>query len=103
MTLHSISITHVNGIQSKTFSLNILPNRPSLLYAPNGFGKSSLAIAFDSLNNNRLLLHEDHLHKGDEANRPILSLDYGRPDGSITTLVANDTSNTVKDEFDYFV
>ena len=103
MTLVSLNITHVKGIQSKSFNLGILPNRPSLLYAPNGFGKSSIAIAFDSLNNNRILLDDDHLHKGNRLNRPEISITYERPDRSVVNLLANDSRNTIKNEFDYFV
>ena len=103
MTLQLIRIVHVKGIQDKTFSLNIIPNKPSLLYAPNGFGKSSLAIAFNSLNNNRLNLDNDNLFEGNDANRPSLEVQYQRPDLTIANLVANDTSNTIKDEFDCFV
>lgn len=42
-----IEIKNIKGIQHRRFELDILPNKPSLLVAPNGFGKSSLAIAFN--------------------------------------------------------
>ena len=46
--LNSISIHAIKGIQNKTFNLDLYPNKPSILVAPNGFGKSSFAIAFNS-------------------------------------------------------
>ncbi len=103
MTLQTIRVVHVKGIQNKSFTLNIIPNRPSLLYAPNGFGKSSLAIAFDSLQSNRLNLHGDNVYKNDEALRPILAIRYEKPDNTVVDLQADDAGNTIKNEFDCFV
>ena len=64
--LNSISITNIKGIgASKTFELDLFPNKPSLLVAPNGFGKSSFACAFNSMNGNRIDLAEKNYHNGD--------------------------------------
>jgi len=57
MTLKKITIEHVKGISNRNFELNILANKPSLLVAPNGFGKSSFATAFNSLQTNKLSVH----------------------------------------------
>ncbi|WP_316816626.1 hypothetical protein [Pedobacter nyackensis] len=103
MTLRTIRIANVKGIADRTFSLNIIPNKPSLLYAPNGFGKSSFAIAFDSLTGPRLSLHKDHYHKGTDANLPSLSIDYQKTDGTVANLLADSTTNTIKTEIDCFV
>lgn len=103
MTLRAIRITHIKGIQNKTFNLNIIPNKPSLLYAPNGFGKSSLAIAFESLKTKKIELHNDNLYKNDDANRPRLELTVEKGDGAILTVVADDTTNTISTEFDCYV
>jgi len=43
--LKVIEIENIKGISHKRFQLDILPNKPSLLVAPNGFGKSSIAVA----------------------------------------------------------
>jgi len=61
--LKVIEIEHIKGIQHKRFVLDISPNRPSLLVAPNGFGKSSLATAFNSMNNRRIVLKGDFFIK----------------------------------------
>lgn len=103
MTLQSIQIVNVKGIQNKTFTLNIIPNKPSLLYAPNGFGKSSFAIAFDSLTGPRLALHKDNNFRGDDTNLPSLEILYEKHDGTVVNLTADNNSNTIKTELDYFV
>ncbi|WP_461789440.1 hypothetical protein [Pedobacter sp.] len=103
MTLQSIRIVNIKGIENRTFPLNIIPNKPSLLYAPNGFGKSSFAIAFDSISGPRLTLHKDHLHKGDDANVPSLNIEYVRPDNTIVSLTADTTANAIRAELDSFV
>lgn len=103
MTLETIRIVNIKGIADKTFPLKIIPNKPSLLYAPNGFGKSSLTIAFNSFNRNRIRLQADDYHENNEANRPRLELSVRRADHSQVTLICDDTSNTISPEFDVFV
>ncbi|MXV50106.1 hypothetical protein GS399_03920 [Pedobacter sp. HMF7647] len=101
--LKVIEIEHIKGIQRKRFALDILPNKPSLLVAPNGFGKSSFAAAFNSMNNRRINLNEDDLHAEDEALQPRIYIEYERPDLSTATLEATATTNTISSELDYFV
>lgn len=101
--LKVIEIEHIKGIQRKRFALDILPNKPSLLVAPNGFGKSSFAAAFNSMNNRRINLSEDDFHAEDEALQPRIYIEYERPDFSIATLEATATTNTISSELDYFV
>jgi ABC-type cobalamin/Fe3+-siderophores transport system ATPase subunit len=60
--LKVIEIENIKGISHKRFELDILPNKPSLLVAPNGFGKSSFAVAFNEMNNRRINLTEDNYH-----------------------------------------
>ena len=60
--LKVIEIENIKGISQRKFELNIIPNKPSILVAPNGFGKSLFATAFNSMNNSRIKLHDDDLH-----------------------------------------
>lgn len=101
--LRVIEIEHIKGIQQKRFELDIHPNKPSLLVAPNGFGKSSLATAFNSMNNRRIALDDEDYHAENAANAPRVYLEYTRPDGTLATLEATNATNTISSEIDYFV
>ncbi|MFA5455772.1 MAG: hypothetical protein WC272_10705 [Sulfurimonas sp.] len=102
--IKTICIENVKGYGTRQcFTLDIVPNKPSILVAPNGFGKSSLTAAFNCLNANRMLLHKDHYHQDNEANKPFLSIEYKKEDGTFETLTANDSSNQINSVFDIFV
>jgi hypothetical protein len=99
MNISTIEITNIKGIGNKVFSLDLVPNRPNILVAPNGFGKSSFAVAFDSLKSNKIELDEKNYFNKDTANRPKLSLTLSNG----VTLSADDNQNTITDLFDVFV
>jgi predicted ATP-binding protein involved in virulence len=60
MKIKSIAIENIKGIQSENFTLDLIPNKPNILVAPNGFGKSSFAIGFDALRTNKIELDDKH-------------------------------------------
>jgi hypothetical protein len=99
MNISTIEITNIKGIGNRLFKLDLVPNRPNILVAPNGFGKSSFAIGFDSLKSNKIELDDKHYFNKDAGNRPVLSLSFTNG----VTLVADDTQNTITDYFDVFV
>ena len=99
MKISTLEITNIKGIGHKSFQLDLVPNKPNILVAPNGFGKSSIAIGFDSLRSNKIELSEKNYHKKDDTNRPVLSLTLSNN----TTLTADDNQNTIKDQFDVVV
>lgn len=101
--IRAIEIENIKGIQLKRFALDIAHNKPSILVAPNGFGKSSLATAFNSMNNRRIYLDEDDLYAENIANLPRIQIEYERADGTVATLSADNANNTISDEIDYFV
>jgi hypothetical protein len=101
--LKVIEIENIKGISHKRFELDILPNKPSLLVAPNGFGKSSFAVAFNELNTRRINLTEDNYHLENDALLPRIYIEYERPDLTIATLEATATTNTISSELGYFV
>jgi len=103
MTIKKIQITNIKGIEAKSFELDILANRPSLLVAPNGFGKSSFAAAFLSLLQNKISVHEDHQHKSDADLEPKLNIEYEDADGHIHSLEADGGKNEIKEHFSWFV
>lgn len=62
------------GIPGKTINLNLSATKINLCIAPNGFGKSSLATAFESLNRNKLDVTEDNKHYAHKADNSILKV-----------------------------
>jgi len=102
MKINKIKIVNIKGISNHTFQLDLNPYKPNILVAPNGYGKSSFAIAFDSLHKNKIALDAKHYHQDDTDNRPIISMLIEDETGQ-RTLIANDTQNTILDEFDVFV
>ncbi len=103
MTIKSIAIENIKGISSRKFELDILPNRPSLLVAPNGFGKSSFAAAFSSLQTNKLSVHDDHNHKSDDSLNSKLVIEFVDNVGVSHTLEANEAHNEISGNLDCFV
>ena len=69
--INKIRIENVKGYgsQGKVLNVNLDPIKINLCVAPNGFGKSSLATAFESLKRTRLEISEDNKHIG-EKNAP---------------------------------
>lgn len=96
MKISTIEIRNVKGFNHAVFNLDLVPNKPNILVAPNGFGKSSFAIAFNSLKRDRIELDDKNYYNKNTSNRPALSITLSS--GSI--LVADDSQNTIKDQFD---
>ena len=103
MTIKKIEIKNIKGIEDKSFELDLLANRPSLMVAPNGFGKSSFAAAFLSLSQNRLSVHEDHHHKADPGLPSALSIEYEDEAGQVHSLTADGAKNELHEHFSWFV
>ena len=74
--LEKIHIKCIKGIKDKTFELNLYPNKPAILVAPNGFGKSSFAVAFSSFNNRHLALDESNLCQMENLEPPSIKIIY---------------------------
>lgn len=94
-----IEIKEVKGISDKLFKQNIIPNKPNLFVAPNGFGKSSIAIGFESLKRTGIDLEDEDKYRGLEDASPEISLKL--KDG--TRLTATSNSNKIFNEFSVFV
>jgi hypothetical protein len=102
MNIKEIELTNIKGIQNKLFSLNLIPNKPNIFVAPNGFGKSSIGIGFNSLKPKKIELDDKSYFENDESNRPEIKITISQ-DGTEKILVADDTQNTISDLFDVFV
>ncbi len=72
----NITVTNIKGFgtTSNTFNVDIISNKINILVAPNGFGKSSITTAFNSLKSGKLELGKDDYHKGDDTLTASLSL-----------------------------
>lgn len=103
MSIKRITIENIKGIEKERFDLDIIPNMPSLLVAPNGFGKSSFAAAFSSLRTNKISLHESHCHRGDTTRLPSLIVEYEDASGTPHSLRADAGVNEIGQHFDVFV
>lgn len=101
MQIKSIQIKNVRGIQDKTIQLDMIPNKPSILVAPNGSGKSSFAFAFQWLNRLRLKLDEDDAYDNNVNNKPELIITTDEADNNI--YKADENTNDVSKKFGIFV
>lgn len=103
MTICRIKVENVKGAKCHDIVANIIPNKPSLLVAPNGFGKSSITSAFNSLIPSKLKLNNDHLHGGSAQNRPKLTIELKDAAGNKGMLIADDDKNDLTGKIDVFV
>ena len=101
--IKSIHIQNIKGIRDKKFELNIVPNKPSILVAPNGFGKSSFATAFNAMNNSRILLNDDDYHEEDHSNSPKITLKYSDTNDDEHELIATSEANSISNVIDCYV
>ena len=99
MVITEIHIENIKGLQYFNLKQSIQPNRPNILVAPNGFGKTSLATAFKSLKSNKLELDENSLYNGDNSNRAVIKLKLST--GEI--LEANNSQNSISSVFNIYV
>ena len=101
--LEIIKIKNIKGIEYKEFNINAVANKPNILVAPNGFGKSSFATAFNSLNKNKIQLRESDYYCGNNENPPQITISYRDDAGETHELIADDSQNAIKDDISYFV
>ena len=103
--IKSIQIINVRGIENRTFSFNdpeMHPNKVHLLIASNGFGKSSISTAFESLNNKRLVLKDRDYFRHEISRRPKLEI-VVKSGSTDVSLTADPDKNEIAKEFNVFV
>lgn len=94
MVITKIEINNIKGIEHLAINQNIQPNRPNILVAPNGFGKSSFAIAFKALNATKIELKPEEEPVPKNGTPSVsLSLSTGQ------TISADINSNTIRNSF----
>lgn len=94
MVISKIEINNIKGISNLVVNQNIYPNRPNILVAPNGFGKSSFAVAFQALLANKIELKREEEPDPKQGNPSVvLSLSTGQ------AICANEGGNTIRNSF----
>ena len=105
MTILEINIENVKGIQSLKVNDRILKNRPNILVACNGFGKTSIATAFKhAANQTSIKLPDEVRHQHDVAKVAKISLELD-DGGEKKTLSVTEAahSNDIRKHFDIHV
>jgi hypothetical protein len=72
---------------------------PTFFVAPNGFGKSSIATAFHSLNRDRLKLEDKNCYMGDTSKDPLIEIFYTKKDNNNVKLSASKNHNEISKHF----
>lgn len=98
MSISKIEIRNIKGISHECFNVQLKACKPNLLVAPNGFGKSSVATAFSSMNTKRIDLAEKDHHKENDKLAPELSITVNGQ-----KLTADKTKNEIRQQFDVLV
>lgn len=99
MAIRKIKIENIRGIESKEISADIHPNTPTFFVAPNGFGKTSIAMAFKSIKQSKLDVSEEDKYNNDTSKESLLQI----TDDQNTIYLANSNSNTISSTFSTFV
>ncbi|WVN42165.1 hypothetical protein AOB54_01930 [beta proteobacterium MWH-UniP1] len=105
MTILEINIENVKGIRSLKINDRIFKNRPNVLVACNGFGKTSIATAFKhAANQTSIKLPVEARHQHDVAKSAQISLEVVE-DGVKKTLSVTEVahSNDIRKHFDIHV
>lgn len=101
-----ICIENIKGWgECKELNVEVFANKTNILVAPNGFGKSSLRVAFEKLDNNCIDLSnkndfddKSNYYKEDENNLPYLSITY-QAGGKRATLEADSQKDEISEVF----
>lgn len=100
--IERIFIQNVKGIGIFNYDFTIIANKPTFFVAPNGFGKSSFGIAFESLSPSKISLEKVNFHNNSSENIPSIELTYSQ-NGFQNTVSADTAKNEISDFFDIFV
>ncbi|MGC6423817.1 MAG: hypothetical protein ACON4O_02375 [Lentimonas sp.] len=106
MKIQNIRIQNVRGLADYTIEGVICKNRPHILVAQNGFGKTSIATAFKSAAEQTMikLKSDEDRYNHLPSNKAKISLEYGDKNGWRTLSVSEAAhSNDIRKEFDLIV
>jgi energy-coupling factor transporter ATP-binding protein EcfA2 len=105
MTIQNLRIQTVRGISDFTINQAINKNRPYILVAPNGFGKTSIAKAFKSAaDQTSIKLKDTDRYFHDDSKPASLALEFDNGQSIYTKAVTEKAhTNDIRKEFDIFV
>lgn len=94
--ISEIRVKNIKGFGDATqpIKVSIIPNKVNLLVAPNGWGKSSLTAAFESLRSNKIDVEKENKYKQDETLDSELTIVYNG-----TSYTANSRKNEINNLF----
>lgn len=102
MELSEIRIKNVKGFNENAapikFTSGLKPGKINLLVAPNGFGKSSITAAFDSLKSSKLNVNKANKYKQDDTIESELTIKTADSE-----FIANETVNQINNIFNVSV
>lgn len=105
MTIKNLKVENVRGIGQLSIDSNILKNRPNILVAPNGFGKTSIATAFKcAAEQTSIKLEDEDRHHHDDNKKAVIELEL-EENGSSSKLSVTEQahSNDIRKHFDVHV
>lgn len=100
--IKTIEINKIKGIDNLKLELNMIPNKPSIFVAPNGFGKSSITAAFDSITPKRLNIMKEYWYNGKEHIDSYIKVEEIR-DNVNKKYTINNSCNDLSQQFDVCV
>jgi hypothetical protein len=105
MTVEQIIIKNIRGISYLEINDKIIKNKPNILVAPNGFGKSSIANAFKYASNQTYLkVPDDERFEHKKSNKAKLEIKVSENNIQETMPVKEEAhSNNIRKNFDIHV
>lgn len=101
MTIENIKIKEIKGIKELEINQKIFANKPNILVGVNGFGKTSIATAFASIQHKTCIdLKDIHCYQENPHNNPFIELTHS---GNTYCVDKNLGSNEIRKHFDIFV
>lgn len=97
--IKNITVKNIKGKDMFSLDFNDLhANKVNLIVAPNGYGKSTIVQAFNSLKPRKLSLNNDDYYKNDPSNLPELKVEFiGDNSG---TYYADSSKNELNNDYD---
>lgn len=101
--IKTIEIKNIKGFENYRFAPNqyLIPNKPNLFVAPNGFGKSSITTAFNALLKTKIKLSQLEYREQNFDYKPCLSIIASDEHGNNEQkFYADENKNTINNIFD---